>query len=162
MNKLKRFIYNRVTRWASDTPGAARYWPMPVSRTAGERVTTETALTYSAIWRAVTLISDTIATLPWQMRERTVNDRNQVGSRHLFSHPADPLLSISPNSEMNALVFRQALIAHGLTWGNGYAEITRDGASRPAELWIIEPERVKLDRTESGRLVYVVTNGGAA
>lgn len=127
-------------------------------RTAGELVNHETALTYSAVWRAVNLISESIACLPWTIRERK-RENGRTVTEPLYKHPAYNLLDLAPNDETDAFQFRQAMIAHGLTWGNGYAEITRDRSQRPAELWLIEPDRVRIDRDENGRIIYEVTNG---
>src|SRR5690606_8059130 len=44
-------------------------------------------------------------------------------------------------------------------WGNAYAEIERDTVGRPLALWPIHPERVDVQRDETGALVYEVDNG---
>ena len=152
MNFIKEIIYNRVSKWGSGH--VTGFWPR---KQAGIVVTHDNALTYSAIWRSVSLISQQIAILPW-----TVNQRdNKRQTETLWTHPATRLLGTQPNEETDALAFRETLAAWALTWGNGYAEIVHDNANRPQELWQIEPSRVNPDRTRSGKLVYDVTNGAA-
>ena len=59
------------------------------------------------------------------------------------------------NPYMTALVFREVLMAHVLTWGNGYAEIVRNGYGEVKELWPVPPHRVQ-PKMQDGRLVYRV------
>ncbi len=131
------------------------------NRMAGIPINHDSALTYSAIWRSVNLISESIAGLPWGVSQKSINARGRKESTPLMGHPLSNLLDLAANDEMDALAFRQTLIAWALTWGNGYAEIDRDGAGRPGALWSIEPNRVNVDRDLSGRLVYDISNGSA-
>jgi HK97 family phage portal protein len=102
----------------------------------GMSVSEYTALNYSAVWAAVRLISNTVATLPLDLYKR--DDATSLKYR---AHPTYRLLK-EPNPEMSSFTFRQTLQAHALTWGNGYAEIERDGAGRPRYLWPLKPDRV--------------------
>jgi HK97 family phage portal protein len=45
-------------------------------------------------------------------------------------------------------------VAHALSWGNGYAEIERDGAGRAMALWPLLPDRMCLRRDTDGALWY--------
>lgn len=152
----------RFTRKDESRQGNSRYYYIPTKGTAGVRIDHESAMTYSAVWRAIALISESIATLPWSVRERSINGRGQVVTEPLFTHPAATILGTSANPEIDSFQFRQALVAHALAWGNGYAEIVRDMSNRPVELWNIEPERVMLDRNSAGELFYIVRNGSNA
>jgi HK97 family phage portal protein len=102
----------------------------------GVSVSEYTALNYSAVWAAVRLISNTVATLPLDLYRRDAES-----SLKYRAHPTYRLLK-SPNPEMSGFTFRQTLQAHALTWGNGYAEIERDVAGRPRYLWPLKPDRV--------------------
>lgn len=155
MNIFKKIIYDRVTKWGNQGATTGMFGPR---RQAGILVTHDSALTYSAIWRAVNLISQQIATLPWTVNQR--DSKRQVET--LWTHPAAKLLALQPNDETDALAFREVMAAWALTWGNGYAEIVHDQANRPQELWQIEPSRVNPNRDQAGRLVYEVSNGTAA
>lgn len=133
---------------------------LPVFRkVAGVRVTEDTALTYSAVFACVRVISEDIASLPWHVFETRKDAR---GKDRVPKDPADWLLSIQANPETSAYHFRETLIGHALTWGNGYAEIERDNAGRPAWLWQLTPDRVDPARVRStGELVYDVANDRA-
>jgi HK97 family phage portal protein len=103
------------------------------------------------------VISKSIAILPWTVFEKTPTGRNSADG-----HPVNWLLHKQPNPEMTPFHFKQALMSHVLTWGNGYAEIERDGMGRPVWLWPITPDRVTPDRNEAGQIIYRVWNGTGA
>lgn len=129
------------------------------AKPAGVRVTEDTALTLSAVYACVRVISEDIAGLPWHVMEQ----RADGGSELRPEDPADWLLSVQANPEVPAFQFRETILAHALLWGNGFAEIERDGAGRPAWLWLLTPDRVCPERAADGRIVYAVSNrtGGA-
>ncbi len=68
------------------------------------------------------------------------------------------LLNVQASPEMSAFDFRQTLLVDALTWGNGYAEIERDGYGRAMWLWHIPKDRVCVERDDSGNLYYEVKN----
>jgi HK97 family phage portal protein len=122
--------------------------------TSGVVVSEQTALTFSPFWAGVNLISSTLGSLPLKLYKRTANK----GKEEYFDAKTYQLLHDEPNPEMGAMVFRQTLQAHILTWGNAYAEIERDGAGRPSALWPIPPNRVRPYRNKSLALRYEIHN----
>lgn len=60
------------------------------------------------------------------------------------------------NDYMTAMMFRKVIMSHILTWGNGYAEIVRDGYGEVRALWPITPNRVRVEAVE-GRPFYHVS-----
>lgn len=124
-----------------------------VQRNAGVRVTEDTALTLGAVFACVRLISEDIAGLPWHVHEKMKNG----GSVEVPEDPSDWLLHTQASPETPAFQWRETILAHALTWGNGYAEIERDGAGRPVWLWLITPDRVMPFR-DGGEIWYEVTN----
>lgn len=113
-----------------------------------------TALNYSAVFAAVGLISSQVGNLPLLLY-RKVGE----GKERFERHPLYRLIHDRPNPDMSAFVFRETLQAHVLTWGNGYAEIQRDGAGRPSALWPITPDRVTpFRRGSDAALEYRVVN----
>lgn len=131
-------------------PGEARVFIS--QRQAGVTVNEDTALTLPEWWACVSVISRTVASLPWGVYERTPNGRKPVYGA------IDWLLNNQPNPEMTAFSFREAIMGHVLNWGNGYAEIERDLAGRVTALWLMTPDRVCPERDEFGALVYKVRN----
>lgn len=146
-------IWRRVQNAASAfalwrTPGAERIFVSP--RQAGVLVTEDTAMTLAEWWACVSVISRTVASLPWAVFERSNDGRREVFGMVSW------LLNSQPNPEMSAFSFREALMAHALNWGNGYAEIQRDLSGRPTALWLMTPDRVTPKRRGTGELYYEV------
>jgi HK97 family phage portal protein len=145
-------LWQRITAIFRDRPVQSRVY-LPQGQ-AGVNVTEDTALTYSAWWACVRVVSQTVAALPWGVYEKTAAGRKEVDGSLAW------LLNNQPNSEMTAIAFKEALVAHALCWGNGYAEIVYDLAGRVAQLWPLAPDRVCPERNqETGALQYRVTNG---
>lgn len=147
---LRAAIVNLLLRGLRRQPGEQRVY-VP-NRQAGVTVTEDTALTYSAVWACVRVISESVASLPWQVYRRTKDGREPVEGGVRW------LLDTAANDEMTASAFREALVAHALTWGNGYAEIERDLAMRPIALHLLTPDRTEPRRDDNGRLFYSITN----
>src|SRR5574338_805192 len=144
-------LWKRLTAAFRPRPVSQRVYIGPLQ--AGVTVTEDTALTYSVVWACVRVIAQTVASLPWGVYEQTAAGRRPVDGTVAW------LLNSRPNPEMTAISFREALMAHVLTWGNGYAEIVYDLAKRPAGLWLLPPDRVFPERNEStGELQYRVIN----
>jgi HK97 family phage portal protein len=123
------------------------------SVSSGVSVNEQTALNYSAVWAAVQRISGDVGSLPLVLYRR-VGD----GKEPLRDHPTYRLLHDQPNPDMTAVVFRETMQAHLLTWGNAYAEIDWRGDGRPQALWPIDPSRVTPERDAGGNLYYKVQN----
>jgi HK97 family phage portal protein len=132
-------------------PGESRVY-VPY-RQAGVVVSEDTALTNAAVWACVRVIAETVAALPWRVYRKTAGGREPMNA-----HAVDWLLNNQPNTEQTAFAFREALMAHVLTWGNAYAEIERDLSGRVAALWPLTPDRVCPKRTAGGEMVYEVTD----
>ena len=122
---------------------------------AGVAVNEESALTYSAVWGCVRLVSEHIAMMPHRVHEQK-GDKREVAS----SHAVDHLLYRQANPETNAFDFKQSLLAEALLNGNGIAEIDRVRSGDPGALWQIDSGRVNPTRDTAGRLVYEISNGG--
>lgn len=105
---------------------------------AGSRISEESAYQIAAVWRAVNVISQQVATIPIHVYRRL----EAGGKERVPSNPVATLLRRQPNPYMTPAVFRETLQSHVLTWGNGYAEIERDQSARPRALWPITPDRV--------------------
>lgn len=118
---------------------------------AGVTVTEEDALSLSAVFAAVNLLSRSIGSLP------LVVFRQQGRAREpALTHPAYRLLKSESNPEMTASTFRRTLEIHRLLWGNAYAEIGWVANGNVAALWPVEPWRVRLRRDDHQTLYYWV------
>ena len=117
--------------------------------TSGVRVSSENARQIAAVYASIRNISEDLAKIPLKVYERT--DRGKLENT---TTPAARVIA-TPNSDLTAFSFRESLTAMCLGWGNGYAEIVRDGSDRPRSLELIHPSRVRPKRTDDG-LIYEV------
>ncbi len=114
-------------------------------------VTPETALTATAVYAAVSIISGAIATLPIHVRDRKTNDI-------ITDHPAARLFR-SPNEFMTWPDYCEAYCLNLLTTGNGYSWSERDSYYDPIGLYPLKSCNTE-PRREAGRLRYVSMASG--
>jgi len=150
MNPLV-YLINLLKR---ERPGSDRVYLSP--QQAGVIVNEDKALTHAAVWACVRIISETIAALPWRVHRKI-----ERGNELLDSSDLDYTLHVQPNPEQSAFSWRETIISHALLWGNGYAEIERDGRGAAWNLWGLPPDKCHMDRTEDRRL-WCVVDGRAA
>lgn len=122
-----------------------------VGNSAGIRVDEETALTYSAWYGAVRVISEDVAKLPLPLYERM----QPRGRRRATDHPLYELLHDAPNDMMSSVILRETLQGHALNQGDGVAQLVlhpRTGAIE--EIWPLRPDRleIRITRTGPGKL----------
>lgn len=108
------------------------------------------AMTLSAVYCAVRLISETVAGLPLKMYRKTDDGRDAIEE-----HAVLDLLEYNPNDEMTGFDLRQVMTQDALVTGNGYAEIIRQG-TKPVELWHMEAEKTfPARKRKGGPLIYI-------
>jgi HK97 family phage portal protein len=120
---------------------------------AGVSVTPGTAEGISAVYAAVSAISESVASLPLDIYRRTDDGREKARA-----HPLYKVLHSEPNPDQTALEFREMLQRHVLLRGNAYAEIRWNAAGRVESLKALHPDSVAVLITPEERLVYDVTN----
>ena len=118
---------------------------------SGISVNENTALNSSAVYAAVRLLSEAVASLPLHTYER-----EEDGKHRAPDHPVAVLLSKRPNDYMTSYCLRETMMGHCLMWGNGYAEIVRDGSGNPTAILPITPDRVKIEINEMGQIEYAI------
>lgn len=123
--------------------------------TAGLDVTTETALGLVAVYACVRILSETVASLPLILYRR----RADGGKERAFDHPLYPVLHDLANEDMTAFAFRETLMGHITTWGNGYAQIRRTRGGTVYDLWPLRPDKMTVTRAPGGTLRYVYERG---
>ncbi len=115
---------------------------------SGIAVNEQTALKFSAVYSAVRVLAETVASLPLVIYEET-----EAGKELMRSHPAYSLLHDEPNKEMTSFSFRETLQSHLLLWGNAFAFIDRRNDQTPTALLPLLPDRTFPERMSMG-IVY--------
>ena len=107
----------------------------------------------TAVYACVRILSEAVASLPLHLYR--FNDAR--GKEKALAHPLYTLLHDVPNPEMSAFSFRETLMTHLLLWGNGYAQVIRNGRGEVMALYPLMPDRMTVDRDAQGRIVYEYT-----
>jgi len=132
--------------------GITKIFGADTDEQSGVPVDGDTVLKYAAVWRAVSLISSSVAKLPLY-----VYRREGEGKERAKEHPAYRRLRRKPNDYQTAYTFWQTLMAHVLLRGNGYAFISRNqGNGQVDALWLLDPDETWPVR-ENGKLYYTTT-----
>jgi HK97 family phage portal protein len=109
---------------------------------AGERVSVEGSMAIAAVFTAVSIISETIGTLPLKTFRDLGADK---GVAPAPDHRAYRMLHSAPNPIQPAHRFWSTVVAHQLLWGNWFIEKLRDADGLVAELWLLNPANVVVE-----------------
>ena len=130
--------------------------PLFGGSTSGKAVTERSAMQITAVYACVRILAESIAGLPLHLYQYN----SKGGKEKAAEHPLFFLLHDEPNPEMTSFVFRETLMTHLLLWGNAYAQIIRNGMGTVTALYPLMPNRMRVDRDESGALYYEYTRYG--
>ena len=122
---------------------------------AGKRVNERSAMQMTAVYSCVRILAEAVAGLPLHLYRY----KEDGGKEKAIDHPLYLLLHDEPNPEMSSFVFRETLMTHLLLWGNAYAQIIHNGKNEIVALYPLMPNRMSVDRDESGRLYYTYYRG---
>lgn len=102
---------------------------------SGVSVNERTALTLSAYYDGVNLLSNHVGYLPFNVILRDPNTGNRTKQPQ---HQVEQLLKWEANSRMSAFTFKKVMTIHMLNWGNAFAIIRKSGPDITS-LELIEP-----------------------
>lgn len=118
--------------------------------TAGVTVTARSVLRDPSVMRSVSLISNTVGMLPFQLMR---SGHNSGSIEKAVNHPAYDLIASRPNNWQTAFVFRRLMQHRVLVHGNAYALVIRTGA-KARELIPLDPRQVTPKLRDDWTLVY--------
>lgn len=118
----------------------------------GVVVNSGAALRFTAVFAAIKILSENIASLP-----KTIKEKTGSGVKDATSHPAYRVLAVRPNDYQDRFQFWFTLVANVLSKGNGYAVIKFGDNGRPKSLHLVDPDCVDIVFTD-GVKVFVVNN----
>jgi HK97 family phage portal protein len=119
---------------------------------AGTVVNPETVFKVNAIFSAVSLISDTISTLPVDSYIR------RDGAR--FAFRPRPVWVQQPDIDTTKEAFYGSLIVSMLLDGNGFVRVFRDAAGRVINMTVLNPAKVEIRKNKVGEVVYIYDGEG--
>jgi HK97 family phage portal protein len=118
---------------------------------AGEWVNETTAMRNTTFFACCRVLTESISSLPLRLLRITDAGRSVATDQNL-----NFMLTLRPNSEVNAVDFWTAVVLSMASRGNAYCQIVRNSAKEPIELWNLLPTHVEPIRTPQGDLAYRV------
>jgi len=140
------------TRIQSDDPFIAEWFGLQGG--AGAYVDPKRASGIATAGACIGAISQSLAAVPLNTYRRAANG----GRERATDHPLYSVLHDAPNDTMTAFEAREMLIASLLITGNAYAALDWNPRGQVTALHPLDPGRVVVERLESGRLRYRVTD----
>lgn len=139
---------DRLQDWFSATVGAT-----PTQ--AGPIVTHRTAMRNAAVWACVTLIAETMATIPLDVYRRLPGGGKWPATDHYLYR----LLHDRPNRWQTSVEWRELMFQWACLHGVGYSRIVREQArGEVVELHPLDPTRVTVLATRDGEVFYDTTD----
>lgn len=128
--------------WNMTSPAGQNWFNMAGSypTASGLRIDESTALTNTSVMSATRIISETLASLPCNIKSQ-INART---TQNAIDHPLYNLLHDQPNPEQDIMCWLDSQVAFQVLWGNAYAEIQRNSVGDIVALWPIHPSRIPL------------------
>ena len=120
---------------------------------AGELINHYTALQQATVYACVTLLAESVASLPLRIYERSSGGRIEA-----TDHPLYYLLSVEPNPEMTAFTFLETITGCLALTGNAYAELVENRAGDIGAMYPLHPLKTEPYRIADGR-PYGVPDG---
>lgn len=146
--RMANWIRPRASRGPEDdfwyTTGPGR------TSTSGVVVTDDVALSVSAVFACVRVLSETLASLPLFIYRRT-DERSKERARDYYLYP---ILHDQPNSWQTSFDWRELGMIHLALRGNFFCEIVPGNGAPVDQLRPLHPDKVKLSQNPSGQLKY--------
>lgn len=142
-----RFNLNDPASWDAFLGGNTTATGLPINK--------NTALTYSAWFKALLLLGNSVGSTDLALFEEV----DTGGESLAKEHPAYRLTLRAPNEIQTAFEFKRLLTCNCVSHGNGYAYINRLGSGDPLELLWLDPEKTHPVRG-NGKLWYVTEADG--
>lgn len=119
---------------------------------SGTRIDSETVFQVNAVFSAVSLIADTISTLPLHAYAREANRRVEL-------NPA-PSWILQPDVDLPREAFWNSVVVSMLLEGNAFIRVFYGSSGDVATLTVLNPQNVEVKRNSVGRLQFTVEGEG--
>jgi len=117
---------------------------------SGLSVTPDAAMRVTAVYRAVSLLAQTYASLPLGVFRETDDGGKDLDKAHALY----PILHDQPNRWQTSFEWREMMAGHFAMRARCYSEIVSTGGKSVAELVPLHPDRVRPFRAPDGRLAF--------
>jgi HK97 family phage portal protein len=119
---------------------------------SGVRIDSDTVFKVNAVFSAVSLIADTVSTLPLHAYRR-------VGDKRLDLTPTPEWLR-KPDADLPAEAFWNSVVVSLLLEGNAFVRAYYNARGEVVTLTVLNPQSVEVTRNSVGRLIFTVEGEG--
>ena len=126
---------------------------LPGGTAAGKRVGDKEALTLSPVYGSVRILSEGVATLEPYVTKGDLGPSGAIDAS-LPRWVDNPSLY---DPHFGWVDFSSQVMVSLLLRGNAYVLTARDQSMKVQGLWVLDPDKVKIERDSLGRVFYVVT-----
>ena len=116
---------------------------------SGVSVTTDSAMSVSAVYACVKIIAETVSSLPLKIYRINNGVTEQVQA-----HPLSRLLGVMPNGEQTAMDAREFIMTNVLLRGTSYSQQIRNARGQVVEIIPLNSRHMTPDRSADGSLIY--------
>jgi HK97 family phage portal protein len=148
-------IFSTFFSWLGGNANTQRKGKQPTAPSASAHdnaplVTVDTAMQVSTVWACVSLLVETIASLP-VMVYRVDGSGNREVARQTRLYK---ILHDTPNKRQTSQEFWEQMMLNYFLRGNCYARIERDSAGSVVALWPLSSDQVEVTVSDTGELFY--------
>jgi len=120
---------------------------------SGVTVNETSALSSTAVFACIRLLSNTHASLPCPVYKRM----KPRGKEKAYKYPLYKLIHDQANPIMPSFIWRETMMGHILGWGNCYSEIEYGNTGYPVALWPLRPDQTRPERDKVTKELYYIT-----
>jgi hypothetical protein len=129
------------------------WWPSDLpQKTAGVHINEQNATSIGALYAAVKLYADTVASLPWDTYIRVDGERKPYRPRPRWLDVPEP-----NNPNRTSFDFKHRVVSSLLLDGNAFILAIRDSSDNVIETRVLDPQKVEIVTGEMGEPLYKVT-----
>jgi HK97 family phage portal protein len=121
---------------------------------SGQPVNESTALQHLTVYACTRVIAESIGSMTLRLYKRLPKGRQEA-----VENPLHRMLSVSPNSDMQAPVMWESLAGAMAVKGHSFAEILRNKEGLPVGLYPLDPRMTEPVRLPNGDLAYKTAVG---
>lgn len=124
---------------------------------SGVTVGEQTARHLPVVYACINRIGNPLAHFPLRMYRTRADGTAELVTSAM--HPFASRLGVRPNDAMSSRTVRKTMQGHALLWGNGYAEIERNGRGQTVGLYPLLPDRTRPVRERGDHFFRTTIDG---
>jgi len=147
-------IFTTIFRWLGGNANTQRTGSQPINPASNVHDSTppinvDGAMQVSTVWACVTLLSETISSLPLMVYQSDAG-----GNREVFQDRLYKILHDSPNRRQTSQEFWEQMLLNYFLRGNAYAKVQRDSRGAVLSLWPLSADQIDVVVLDDGSIVY--------